>query len=287
MERVGLGKIGVFMYAREWNDSVMPLNEAFGVLQQVLQEHKAFSAETAINQAMLGKYLKAKDERFRQEIPGLITTLVQSAKNAGLVTLEKHVRGPNHNIYLSAKVKEKPKKLRRKLRSGDFIELFKVHNMGPFATNRNDLFQKVVDKLNNGEIAFAKLLSSAVTDLRIESNDKNQSWRSMHVFLENLARRNQLFKTEDGTSISFSIATVITKVSSLVADWKRVIEKDLVLFLIENIHDLKISDTIHIAGAVYADRSEANIDLITGYFSLLFEEGKIEEVDGFIRICKK
>lgn len=262
-------------------------DQAVKVLCEILKENNAINQSSGLKSEKIRVLMAAKYNKYAKNTrgqDGFIKSLLNKAESGGYIECVKQPNGPNYIVYLLNKisgVNELHVKLEKNSnsRSGEFIALLKSHNMGPFFKIRHLLFSKMLDILQNkGNIRPSRLLSLVITEVKNESESKNQPWRFMRIFIEKITRENSVFLDSDGNAFNFSLDNDSQKfVVKIVGDWENKVDDYLILFLIKHKKDITTSDYMQIAGAIYGSRSEDSEDRVRAAVQRLFHSRKITE----------
>lgn len=166
--------------------------------------------------------------------------------------------------------------------SEKYITILHSLNLGPFSRIRPrlyDSFENIVN--NNRPIIFRSLLSSCIDtvkgDEKFAEENKNIPWRRVSAFLKNLLARCPVVLDVNQNAIVPSFSTLLAEVDTLVSDWRKELDGELIIALIENNADISIHDLPSLTGALYLSREDEWENYVSDIISHLLRKGKIIE----------
>jgi hypothetical protein len=164
-------------------------------------------------------------------------------------------------------------------RSDAFLTIWKAANLGPFMTVRVAVYDEIDKSLANGATTTLKaLVSDAVKTVRkagIEESPKFP-WSRVTQFVESLMRRRPV-ALSGGNPVSLSWTNGSIEVTEMIEDWQLMLDGELVLYLVDLGVELRIHDMSDLAGALYAGRTEDDINRAYEVVRRLIKDGLIAE----------
>jgi len=114
-------------------------------------------------------------------------------------------------------------------------------------------------------------------------NGKPQPWRKTELFVEKLLTVTDALLDKSGTPIGRGIRAKTATVDKLADSWQEKADAEIILRLVDLVHDLGHDDHENLAGVLYLKRDQDACDRIEAILrNLVVDAGKLEEkeVDG-------
>jgi len=293
----------------EWPQD-LPESEAVEFLKRALKGAGAHGSDTGIRQTNLRYVLEREDDRLKKTHPvgrtqGLISHIVKAAEQRGLleikdretinplVWLREPAQAHSEQVPKPAAATSVAAKLppKRQSRSQQFINALREANYGPYSDYRLALYSHVRDAVAQANPHGARQLQAILRDAveRMKAQIAGRygkqkaddfSWRKLHEFLGKLVTRNPVMLDDMLEPTYPSFATLSTQIRELAPRFEIELDGVLVVELVSRVRDISVHDLPQLAGALYMDRTDADVDRISEVVGLLRERGNIVEGEG-------
>jgi hypothetical protein len=290
--------------ARRWEwPSELPETDAVDVLRRSLEREGAHNVSSGVRQTDLRYILERNDDRLKKthqagRTPLLISQIIKAAQRRAVVEIGGDHTNPIIWVRQPASVVTGPEPTlaaataqnvtKRPSRSQSFMNTLRAAGYGPYSDYRLALYSHLRDVIleanPNGARHVQIILRLVIDRLKAQISGRfgkqkaeEFSWRKLHEFLGKLLSRNAVLVDDQNNRISPSFATLSTPVATLVPEFELELDGVLVYELVERVSDISVHDMPQLAGALYMDRTDSDIDRVAQVVALLRERLNVQE----------
>ncbi|TDB74988.1 hypothetical protein E1264_40420 [Actinomadura sp. KC216] len=168
--------------------------------------------------------------------------------------------------------------------------MLRQNNMGPFQELRQDIYRELERLVGEKSRTADQLIRDAVHAVRDRTQDapsksgKRFPWSRIRAFLTRLTRQVPVFLSGD-EPVTVSLGNNGTVVDALADDWWRMLDGELICYVLGKGVAITQYDYEELAGALYNSRSTASYDKVQEVIEYLARAGRITEApDDVMRI---
>ncbi|WP_149264992.1 hypothetical protein [Actinomadura sp. K4S16] len=292
----------------DWDDTWMRREDAVNTLVHVIGHSSA-----RVRMTDLRKLLAAHDPRFRKQVgtftarPKFMSTLVSLAVERNLVAITTTTAGDN-NPYVeltpagrsrlapapapvqspppvSAAAHVVPPPQEPRSLSHLCVDVLRQNDMGPFQELRERIYNEIERLVGEKSRTPDRLIRDAVQAVRDKSDDapsksgRKFPWGRVRAFLAKLTRQVPVFLSQ-GEPVAVSLGNNGGVVDALADDWWRMLDGELVCFILGKGVVITQYDYEELAGALYNSRQPQYYDKAQEVVDYLAGAGRISEAPG-------